>query len=572
MSVPQASAHTGRPAAAGLFAEQLRHTVVDLWRARVVFVFTFLFPLTWLVVIGFLAGNATVDETGGVRVMQFVTPTAAVMGVLYAAFPTVATALATAREQGVLKRVRGTPLPAWIYLAGRVGGAVVFALCSVLTMLLVGTVVYDVQILWRTAPATVVTIAVGIACFAALGLAVAALSPTAAVAEAVSIAAAVALGFVSGLFIVGDMPGWADSIAAVFPLKPFAEAVQEQFDPFAAGGGWDLGALAVMTAWTFAASLVAVRAFGWDPARGSTGRASAPPVASRRADRMLDADVPGRPSTARLVLGRIAWTTRAAARDPGWVFFAVALPVGLYAFIMAVLPDGAVTVADVPPELSGAAGMAAWGAAVTAFVNMPEAVVRARDRGVLKRLRGTPLGPVGFMAGHTVSTLWIALVTAVLVVAVGVVFFGLVLTWPGVFLAAAVVVLGTATLAACGFALAAVLPSSKAVSAVGLAILLPLAFFSDIFFLGDTPGWMQTVGSAFPLKHFSNSLAAALDPSGPRILWGAIAVMAAWLVAAALVATRTFRWGPRAEHGAPSAAPLGLRRRGSGYARNSARR
>ncbi len=100
MSFPGTAARTGRPAAAGLLAEQLRHTVVDLWRVRVVFVFTFLFPLTWLVVIGFLAGNATVDEDSGVRVMQFVTPTAVVMGVLYAAWPTVATALATAREQG----------------------------------------------------------------------------------------------------------------------------------------------------------------------------------------------------------------------------------------------------------------------------------------------------------------------------------------------------------------------------------------------------------------------------------------------------------------------------------------
>lgn len=173
--------------------------------------------------------------------------------------------------------------------------------------------------------------------------------------------------------------------------------------------------------------------------------------------------------------------------------------------------------------------------------------MRARDRGVLKRLRGTPLGPVGFMAGHTVSTLGIALVTAALVMAVGLVFFGVVLSGPGVLLAAAVVVLGTATLAACGFALAAVLPGSKAVSAVGLAILLPLAFFSDVFLLGDTQAWMQKAGSVFPLKHFANSVAAALDPSGPRILWGGLAVMTAWLVAAAIVATRAFRWDPRAE-------------------------
>ena len=45
---------------------------------------TFLFPLTWLVVLGSLVGNATVDDGSGVRVMQFVTPTAAAMGVTYA--------------------------------------------------------------------------------------------------------------------------------------------------------------------------------------------------------------------------------------------------------------------------------------------------------------------------------------------------------------------------------------------------------------------------------------------------------------------------------------------------------
>ena len=63
-------------------AVQLTHVTGELWRVRVVFIFTFLFPLTWLVMLGFLTGNEVVDATSGVRVMQFVVPTAAAMGVM----------------------------------------------------------------------------------------------------------------------------------------------------------------------------------------------------------------------------------------------------------------------------------------------------------------------------------------------------------------------------------------------------------------------------------------------------------------------------------------------------------
>jgi len=81
-----------RPSTPRLLAGQLRHVCAELWRSRVVFVFTFLFPLTWLWLLGLLVGNDAVDAASGVRVMQFVVPTAAAMGVLYASFPTVAAA------------------------------------------------------------------------------------------------------------------------------------------------------------------------------------------------------------------------------------------------------------------------------------------------------------------------------------------------------------------------------------------------------------------------------------------------------------------------------------------------
>lgn len=263
-----------RPTALRLFAAQLRHACTELWRTRVVFVFTFLFPLTWLVLLGFLIGDEVVDQASGVRVMQFIVPTAAAMGVLYATLPTVATGLAIARESGVLKRVHGTPLPAWLYLAGRLGGSVVFAFASVVTMLLTGVVAYGVQIVWRTVPATVVTLVVAIACFSALGLAVAGLARSSSSAQVISIGGAVLLSFVSGLYTPGGgMPGWAERIASILPLKPLMDALQDQFNPFGTGDGWNLTALAVLTAWALVGGAIAAKAFRWAPARARRVRA-----------------------------------------------------------------------------------------------------------------------------------------------------------------------------------------------------------------------------------------------------------------------------------------------------------
>lgn len=530
-----------RPHASTLLWHQLMYTLQELWRSRVVFIFTFVFPLTWLVVLGSLAGNATVDDGSGVRVMQFVTPTAAAMGVTYAAFPTVAITLALARESGVLKRVHGTPLPPWVYLAGRIGGAVVFALGSVLIMLTVGVLAYDVQIVWATALASLTTIAVAIACFASLGLAVACVSPSATFAQAASIGSAVVVTFLSGMYSEGAQAPWADRIAAVLPLKPFDDALGNQFDPLSSGAGWDIGALAVMAAWTVGALVVAIRTFGWDAQRTGRHTAAAAPLQHARGDAPSPAVVAARLPAASLLLQQIRHTTVAAWRDPGWVFFAVALPVGLFSYNMANYGDSGITLHGASYVVAFAAGMITWGAAVTAFVNMPEAIAHARDEHVLKRLRGTPLAPGQYLVGRVMSALWISLLTGALIVAVGVGFFDLRPHWAAVPAAVGVLLLGTATMAACGIALSSVLPSSKAVSAVALGLLLPLSFFSDIFVIVGLPPWMATVGSLLPLKHIANLLTTLMEP-GLTTSWSSVAVLVLWLGGAGWLAVRTFRW------------------------------
>ena len=536
-----------RPGSARLLAGQLGYAGRELWRARIVTVFTFLLPLTWLVIIGAVAGNERLDD--GVRVMQFAAPSAVAMGVLYAAFPTVAITMAIARERGILKRIRGTPLPPWTYVAGRIGGAVGFAVVAVATMLAIGVAGYDVRILARSALATFVTLVVATACFAALGL-VAAVSPSAGVAQAVSIAAAVALSFVSELFTIGaEVPAWLGRVGDVFPLKPFVTALRDQFNPFLTGSGWDLSALAVMAAWGIAGGLVAARAFSWDPAAGGRRAGAGARTPRRRAGALpgarLVAEAAGRPSAIASLLAQIRWANRAAWRDPGWVFFAVAMPVGLYALVMAMLAPEGFRVSGIPIGVFYAASMTAYGAGVTAFVNMPQAVVAARDRGVLKRLRGTPLSPATYLAGRTVSVLWLALLTGLLVLAVGIAFHDVAVPVSRVPVVVGVLVLGTLTLAACGFAVASMVPSSKAMGAVGLAVLLPLSFFSDVFVIGDLPAWMTAVGNVFPLRHFVHALAGALDPAGVSVAWADVVVMLVWLASATALAVRRFRWEPR---------------------------
>ncbi|GAA4547439.1 ABC transporter permease [Pseudonocardia xishanensis] len=515
-----------RPRFLPLAVGQLGYALRELWRTRVVFVFTVLFPLTWLVIIGFLAGDAVVDEASGVRVMQFVTPSAITLGVLYAAFPTVAISLAVARTQGILRRLRGTPLPTGTYLAGRIAATVAVALFSTLVMLVVGVALYHVQIVWRTVPATLVTLVVGVGCFAALGLAVAAVSRSVAVASAASIGASVLLGFVSGLFTLGQLPAWADTIASSLPLKPLNDALRDQFTPFHPGAGWHLGSLAVLVAWGLVGAVVAAVAFRREPggrARPADSRAAA--VSARPAQ--VAVARPGRPSWAALTLAQLRWALRTTLREPGSVFFAVVMPLAVVVFVLLIVPASS----DPGVPLLVAAGMTTWGAAVAGFVTVPAAFALARERGVLTRLRGTPLPEAAHLTGRAGSALATALATAVLVFGIGALALGVVVRPAGIPAAVGVLLLGTAALAACGLALGAVVPSSKAVNAIGLGILLPLSFFSDVFPTGGTPAWMSAVGAAFPLKHLANGLADALSPVGPGVAWLDVAVLVGWLVA-----------------------------------------
>lgn len=537
--VAPSAGRAGRPRVGTLLRDQYVHALQDLWRSRLTLVFSLALPLVWLLVIGAVAGNDVLGGTGGVRVMQVVTPTAAAMGLVFATFPSVATTLAESRDRHVLKRVLGSPLPVSLHVAARIAAAATFALASVTVALAVGVLAYDVQVVPRTLPATLVTLAAGLGCFAALGVAAAALSRTAAAAQAGAVAAAVVLMFASGTFMVGvEMPAWLSSVAAVLPLEPLTTSLQGQFDPRAPGSGWDGRSLLVLATWGAVAVTVASTRFRVEPAapRAVHHRGRAAPEA--RAQQRVQRPVRGAPSSVSLLLDQAGAADRAARRDTGTVFFAVVMPVGLHALMVTL--QGPDVVADGVPFVSSfAASMAAWGLSVIAFMNLPEAVARARDRGELKRLTGTPLRGWQYLAGRVVAGMWLSLVVA-LALMVTSFFLGAPLAVPDALLVVPAVVLGTLAMAALGFAVASACPTAEAVGALALVVLLPLAFVSDVFVV-PLPDWMAAVGSVLPLHHVRGALLAAWGPGDGAVPWGHLGVLLLWSVVAGAFALRFFR-------------------------------
>ena len=236
--------------------------------------FTLVFPLFFLVLINLLNSGVTVDELGGIPLAQFTTPGIAVFGMVTATFTNLAINTANARDVGVLKRVLSTPVPMPIHLAGRLCSAVLIGVFSVVIMLTVGVLMFGVVIPWEDFPLILFLMILGAATFSALGLALAALSPNARSAPALANAFILPLAFISGIFFpMEGAPEWLQTVASLFPLEPFANAVTEIFNP-TLDPGFPWRAVLTMTAWLAAGVVLAVRNFSWEPRVGGALRTS----------------------------------------------------------------------------------------------------------------------------------------------------------------------------------------------------------------------------------------------------------------------------------------------------------
>jgi len=262
------------PRTSRLLARQTSYQMLTIWRIPVAFFFTLVLPLIMLVLFNALFGDdIIVTDEGSWKASQFYTGGLAAFTAVSATYTNLANMVPIRRDEGVLKRWRGTPLPTSLYMAGFVASAVVIALAAVVLMLTLGYLVYDLEIVWAKMPAAAVTFVVGVSAFAALGLALASVVKSASSASAAANATLLPLAFVSNIFISldDDSPEWLKRIGDFFPLKPFAEAFQNCFMPFVDPPAFSWDKLAFVALWGVAGAVVAVRNFSWEPS-GSAPR------------------------------------------------------------------------------------------------------------------------------------------------------------------------------------------------------------------------------------------------------------------------------------------------------------
>lgn len=253
-----------------LVAHQFRYDQKAFWRNPASVFFTVAFPVVLLLIFATVFGDETVDVAGGIETTTYYVPAIITLSVISATMQSLAMSLVIAREDGRLKRGRGTPMPSWVFIAGRIGNSIVVALLMLALIAGLGRLAYGVPIPWEQLPAIVVTLIVGAAAFCCLGIALTAAIPSQDAAAPIVNALLLPLYFLSGVFIPDDqLPSGVIHFADAFPVRHFFEAFFNAYVPAAAGGaGFEWGNLAAVAAWGVAGLLLAVRYFRWAPRSG----------------------------------------------------------------------------------------------------------------------------------------------------------------------------------------------------------------------------------------------------------------------------------------------------------------
>jgi len=259
-------------------------------------------------------------------------------------------------------------------------------------------------------------------------------------------------------------------------------------------------------------------------------------------------------SAVALALHQARYDAKRFLRDPSGLFFALAFPMVFLFVFIAVLGRNHESATVAGRTVASATyylpAVLTISLASVNFIALAMTLTASRERGLLKRVRATPLPPAAFLAGRILVSVVVSWLSVVLVLLVGRFTYGVAVPasrLPGL---ALMLVVAAAAYCCLGFALSAAVRSSGAAAALTSLIALPLYFMSGLFARNDViPHGVQTVASVLPIKPLFDSLVLVFDPatSGPGVSWTRLLAVAAWGIAGLLVTLRFFRWEPAGE-------------------------
>jgi ABC-2 type transport system permease protein len=256
---------------------QARMAILVALRTPRTMIFTAAFPLILLVLFNSIfnhGGNETTTLPSDVKLSAEAYFTAGIIAyaVALSTFTTLAVSLTTQRENGQLKRYRGTPMPSWTFIVAQIARASAQALLMTALLLGVGAIAYGVPVPAATFPAFVLYVLLGTATMCSLGIALSSFTPNADAASTIAPFSVVMLSFISGVWIpVDQLPNTLETIGKVFPLYHLALGLQTTLAPGTSGSGLELGNVLVLAIWCAVGIRIAARRFKWEPVSAAGG-------------------------------------------------------------------------------------------------------------------------------------------------------------------------------------------------------------------------------------------------------------------------------------------------------------
>jgi ABC-2 type transport system permease protein len=250
-----------------LVLHQARFDLLGFRRNRQATFFTLVLPLIFLVIFTGIFGS---DIVNGEKLSLLYVPGISAMAVIAASFINLVISITVLREEGILKRRRATPVPAWALITGRTLMAIAVATTSVIILLLVGRFAFHVHMPAKHIPGFAIMAVVGVITFCVLGYAFSTAISNEDAAQPMVQAVMLPLYFISGIFIQPDaLPSWLRNIAKVFPVQHLAHGLQHAFQPGTTGIGLNWGDLGALALWAAIGVVVALRRFSWLPKAAS---------------------------------------------------------------------------------------------------------------------------------------------------------------------------------------------------------------------------------------------------------------------------------------------------------------
>jgi len=247
----------------------------------------------------------------------------------------------------------------------------------------------------------------------------------------------------------------------------------------------------------------------------------------------------------RLLAHQLRYELRTMRRNPTLIGFTIGMPLVMMLIFAELMGDEDLGGLGVLYKEYLAPRMVVLAILSSSFVSLAVSVALRRGNGELKRVRSTPM-----RAGVVIATLGITTAALSLVSATTV----MVTSWwvfavppPALVPTVLMLVVGCATGAALGLAMATFIGRPDNAIAVSNGVLWPVVFISGTYTVVATDSLLDRIGGVLPVRHLNDAAQAASSTAGGTIAWWDIGVVAAWGLIAGVLALHRFEWEPHTQ-------------------------